>query len=145
MSRCVVGNVLRIESTTVQARSGRFYLMLLTGYPFASSHPYWYKAPVSVSRIDVRTDFYVLIFIRYSRSIIRIPADTDNPFDPKCRCRSCQSLSEIRMFRMGIGPGGSGSDFLGIPVVSSNSDHWVFSEGLLRAITFGLNGVCQGV
>lgn len=46
---------------------------------------------------------------------------------------------------MGMGPGGSGSDFLGSPVVSSNSDHWVFSEGLLRAIAFGLYGVNQGV
>ncbi len=46
---------------------------------------------------------------------------------------------------MGMGPGESGSSFLGIPVVSSNSDHWVFSEGLLRAIALSLNGVNQVV
>lgn len=46
---------------------------------------------------------------------------------------------------MGMGPGGSGSDFLGISVVSSNPDHWVFSEGLLRAIAFSINGIDQSV
>ena len=112
---------------------------------FTCLHPYRYYAPISVSIIDVRTAFHELVLIKYSRSTILIPAESDNPFDAKSSCRSCQSLSDIRKFRMGMGSGGSGSDFLGSPMVTSNSGHWVFSQDLLRAIAFGLYGVNQCV